>query len=296
MKFTQLGKSALSVSRIAFGCMSLTGDEPTSIRLLHQAIDAGINFFDTSDLYQEGQNELLLGKALITHRKDLVIATKAGNRLLPDRSGWDWCAEPTYLRSALEKSLQRLQTDYIDLFQLHGGTLEDPIDDIIALFEDLKSEGKIRAYGISSIRPAVIRQWLGRSALSSVMMQFGLLDPRPQETILTMLESHHVSLLARGVLARGLVAGKAPQPWLEWDQAAIGNYQKGYLAMDHEGRTPAQTALGYVLQQNLGNIAVVGFRTHDQLSELTYDFPVISSQNFDSLSVSLPPFVYTQHR
>jgi len=157
MEYTSLGKSTLEISRIGFGAMSLKIGKDANAKLLHEAVAHGVNFFDTADLYDKGMNEESIGTALKEKRKELIIATKAGNQWRADGSGWDWNPNPKYILECVENSLQRLQTDYIDLYQLHGGTLEDPIDEIIGTFEQLKAQGKIRYYGISSIRPNVIR-------------------------------------------------------------------------------------------------------------------------------------------
>src|SRR5437764_5019127 len=160
MEYKILGKSDLIISRIGFGAMSLKNDEQTNIELIHRALESVINCFDTADLYDKGTNEEVLGKALKGRRDQVILATKVGNQWRPDESGWDWNPRPAYILESIEKSLQRLQTDYIDLYQLHGGTMDDPINEVIETFEKLKTEGKIRYYGISSIRPNVIREYV----------------------------------------------------------------------------------------------------------------------------------------
>ena len=166
MEYRKLGKSELMISSVSFGCMSLQGTDASNKALLLKAIDGGINFFDTADLYDKGANETTVGKALREKRKEIIISTKVGNQWKTDGSGWDWNPRKQYILSAVEDSLRRLQTDYIDLYQLHGGTMDDPIDEIIAAFELLKEKGKIRYYGISSIRPNVIREWVSRSNIA----------------------------------------------------------------------------------------------------------------------------------
>ena len=171
MQYRPLGKSGLAVSEISFGGMSLGEDERQNALLLNKAFDKGINLFDTADLYQQGRNEASIGKALREKRKEVIIATKVGNQWRADGSGWDWNPRKAYILASVHESLARLQTDYIDLYQLHGGTLDDPIDETIEAFEQLQQEGKIRYYGISSIRPNVIREYVQRSHMVSVMMQ-----------------------------------------------------------------------------------------------------------------------------
>src|SRR3954471_12962537 len=156
MNYKQLATSDLKISTISFGCMSLKNDQDENERILHRAVDYGINYFDTADLYDKGMNETGVGKALKSKRDKLILATKVGNQWRADGSGWDWNPRKEYILTSVEGSLERLQTDRIDLYQLHGGTLDDNIDETIEAFELLVQQGKIRYYGISSIRPNVI--------------------------------------------------------------------------------------------------------------------------------------------
>lgn len=188
MKRNRLGTSELVVGEVGLGCMSLGTDQRQAISMIHTALDRGVNFIDTADLYDEGLNEQIVGAAIRgRHREELIIATKVGNRRIPGKEGWVWDASKAYILSAVKDSLKRLGTDYIDLYQLHGGTQEDPIDDTIEAFEQLKREGVIRYYGISSIRPNVIREYTNRSSIVSVMSQYSLLDRRPEEAVLPWL-------------------------------------------------------------------------------------------------------------
>src|SRR5688572_560433 len=187
MQYATIGYTDLNVSRIGFGCMSLQ-KESEAITLLQKAVSMGINYFDTADLYGKGINEQWVGTAFRSMRQQVVIASKVGNVWRPDGSGWDWNPSKQHILKSIDESLNRLQTDYIDLYQLHGGTLQDPIDETIDVFEQLVQQGKIRYYGISSIRPTVIREWASRSRMVSVMTQYSLLDRRPEETVLPLLK------------------------------------------------------------------------------------------------------------
>lgn len=200
---------------------------PTNIEearpIVATALDAGINYFDTADLYERGINEEILGNLLKPHRHKIVLATKVGNRWNKDNNSWNWDTSPKYIQSAIRESLRRLQTDYIDLYQLHGGTIDDPWDEIIDTFEQLKKEGLIREYGISSIRPNVLKRYLPDSDAISVMMQYSLLDRRAEEWF-DFIENQGASVVTRGSIAKGLLTAN----WRE--RLAKSN---GFLTYSH---------------------------------------------------------------
>ena len=297
MTYQPLGSSPLYISSIGFGCMSLSGDSAANIQLVQIAIEQGINYFDTADLYDKGANEVLVGKALKQFRQKTVLATKVGNQWRADSSGWDWNPRKAYILEAAEASLKRLQTDYIDLYQLHGGTIDDPIDETIDAFETLVKEGKIRYYGISSIRPNVIRRWVQRSRLVSVMMQYSLLDRRPEESCLPLLQQKHISVLAGGALAQGLLINKPPKPYLEYTAQQVQTAAAAVQQLSGSTRSAAQTALRFVLQQESVSSAVVGIRTPAQLEEAvqTINTPSLRREELHQLKNLLPYKGYTQH-
>ncbi|HET6485694.1 MAG TPA: aldo/keto reductase, partial [Spirochaetia bacterium] len=190
MTYRTLGRSGIRVSTVGLGCMSLGLDRARGESIVHRALDLGVTLFDTADLYDHGVNEELVGAALRGARHEVVIATKVGNRWRADGSGWDWDPSARHVLQGVHDSLRRLGTDYIDLYQHHGGTIEDPFDETVEAFERLVREGLIRAWGISSIRPNVVRRYASRLAqggaphLTSEMVQYSLLDRRPEEEIL----------------------------------------------------------------------------------------------------------------
>ncbi|WP_256012070.1 aldo/keto reductase [Desertivirga xinjiangensis] len=298
MEYIYLGKSQLKVSRFGFGCMSLPADQKESESLITQALDKGVNFFDTADLYEKGENEIRVGQALHTRRKDVILATKVGNRWRADGSGWDWSPSGAYITGAVEQSLKRLRTDYIDLYQLHGGTVEDPADEIVETFEKLKREGKIRYYGISSIRPNVIRSYVEHSRIASVMMQYSLLDRRPDESITALLKEHEIGMIARGSLAQGLLTGKEPKNYLSYSAEEVGKAARAIMAVSGLHRSPAQTALRYVLHQPAVQVALVGIRTSAQLSDAlgAFDTSILNTDEITILEESIQALAYTDHR
>ena len=256
MKLNRLGASGLMVSEIGLGCMSLAKAGEAADAIVHRALDLGVNFFDTADLYERGANEERLARALGGRRGEVIVATKVGNRWRAGGDGWDWDPSPAHIRRAVEASLRRLGTGYIDLYQLHGGTIEDPIDDVIATFEALRLAGTIRAWGISSIRPNVIREYAARSPIASVMMQYSVLDRRPEEQALPLLRDRGISVIARGPVAKGLLAYAPPRgEHGKPARAEPGHDRKRVAAIQQvlgevsaaAGRTPAQSALRFAL-------------------------------------------------
>ncbi|MGE7777092.1 aldo/keto reductase [Chitinophaga sp. NPDC101104] len=295
MNYSDLGSSGLRISEVSFGCMSLGMDDAANARILHRAVELGINFFDTADLYDKGFNESTVGKALKEKRKDVIIATKAGNQWRADGSGWDWNPRKEYILACADKSLQRLQTDYIDLYQLHGGTMDDPIDETIEAFELLKQQGKIRHYGISSIRPNVIREYAKRSNIVSVMMQYSLLDRRPEVSCLPVLEHHHIGVLARGSLAKGLLAGKPAVDYLHLSKKEVENAQAAILEVSGKHRTTAQSAVKFVLMHPAVTSAVAGLRTIEQLEDAAAEAPRFNEAEYEMLTASVPVREYENY-
>lgn len=257
MKKRRLGNSDLYVSELGLGCMSIGTEEKTARKIIEASLEEGINYFDTADLYDFGENEKIVGNALKDVRENVIIASKVGNRWSQDKKGWSWDPSKSYIKEEVKQSLKRLGTDYIDLYQLHGGTLNDPIDETIEAFEELKAEGYIRYYGISSIRPNVIREYVKKSSIISVMIQYSILDRRPEEVVLPFLQEHGISVVTRGPLAKGLLS----------DQMLNKVSEKGYqdyslnqlsevLPLLKERVAPSRLFTEVALQYNLANPAV----------------------------------------
>ncbi|RYY60879.1 MAG: aldo/keto reductase, partial [Chitinophagaceae bacterium] len=278
-------------------CMSLPEDETTVTGLVARAIDFGINYFDTADIYQQGANEENLGKALKGRRDDVILASKVGNVCRADGSGLDWNPSPAHITSSVENTLRRLQTDYLDLYQLHGGTIDDPIDDTIEAFEKLAEQGKIRYYGISSIRPNVIREWVHRSNMVSVMMQYSLLDRRPEAAMLDLLSEHNIGVLARGSVASGLLLGKPVKKYLDRSEDQVSHASRAVKQVSNRVRNAAQTSVRFVLEHPAITSAVVGIRTGEQLEEISGlpKSPKLTEQEVRILGDASPENFYSDH-
>lgn len=272
MKKRQLGDSDLFVSEVGFGCMSLGTNETEAIRTIHHALEYGVNFLDTADLYDYGLNEEFIGKALKGKRENVILATKVGNRWTSEKNGWSWDPSKVYIKEAVKESLRRLNTDYIDLYQLHGGTIDDPIEETIQAFEELKQEGIIRYYGISSIRPNVIHEYVKRSNIVSILMEYSILNRRPEE-LFSLVQEHNISIIARGPLAKGLLT--------EHNSSKLDAAKKsGYLSYSYEELTHAissvkkaasvrsleETAIQYCLHNPVVAAVIPGASSLEQLA------------------------------
>jgi aryl-alcohol dehydrogenase-like predicted oxidoreductase len=296
MQYHQLGTTSLHISRLAFGCMSLKKDNRDAATILQKAVELGINFFDTADLYEQGANEMLVGAALKEKRNKIFLATKVGNQGRSD-GGWDWNPRYDYITREVEESLRRLQTEYIDLYQLHGGTMEDPVDETIRAFEDLVHQGKIRYYGISSIRPNVIRTWVERSNLSTVMLQYSLLDRRPEESVLPLLKEKKIGVLVRGALAQGLLVDKPARPYLDHAASFVEDVS-GILEKEGTDRRKEQLAMNFVWHHPAVTSIIAGIRTLQQLEAAiaAEKSPGLNEAIYRALQSSIQSNFYLQHR
>ncbi|TSI10103.1 aldo/keto reductase [Lysinibacillus sp. BW-2-10] len=265
MKKRMLGKSNIEITELSLGCMSLPTTMNEASPVVEAALDYGINYFDTADLYDKGINEEIVGEILKPHRKDIILATKVGNRWNDGEEGWHWDPSPRHIENGLKASLKRLRTDYIDVYQLHGGTIDDPWDEMIDTFEKLKKEGWIREYGISSIRPNVFTSFLQHSNAISNMMQYSILDRRAEEWF-NLISETRASIVTRGSIAKGLLTNDWPN--------RVSNYM-GYSKEEVvEVLNKLQSAYGdlhaLALAFNLRNSiiasTVIGARTKEQFT------------------------------
>lgn len=308
MQYQVLGKSDLKISKIGFGCMSLKPQKEYSLAIdpmaigfsaiIDSAIDEGINYFDTADLYDQGLNETLLGKAFKGKRDKVIIATKAGNQWRADGSGWDWNPRKDYILKCADDSLKRLQIEYIDLYQSHGGTIKDNIDETIEAYEILVQQGKIRYYGLSSIRPNVIREFVKKSNIVSVMTQYSLLDRRPEESTLQLLHDNNIGVLVRGSVASGLLIDKSAKAYVNYNEEQVASAANAVQSISQSERNRAQTAIQFVLKNPAVTSAIVGIRTMEQLKEAveTINMPPLNNEEMKTLKESVPENFYEQHR
>lgn len=299
MKKRELGNSGMYVSELGLGCLSFPEDMEEVKSIVDAAIHAGINFFDTADLYASGKNEALIGEALKGRRDEIILATKVGNRMVQGEEGWRWDASKDYIMDAVKDSLKRLGTDYIDLYQLHGGTMEDDASETIEAFEALKKEGVIRQYGISSIRPNVIDRFLTNSSAISVMMQYSLLDRRPEEWF-PMIREAGASVITRGTLAKGLLTAEGLDRVQKMDGLVSYDAEalKKTVGELHETASDMHAlALAFNLKEDAVASALIGASSKDQLldSIVAYEKAVEQSE-LTAISQLTKAHLYDQHR
>ena len=299
MKMKNLGNSKLKVSEIALGCMSLPNDLDEAQSIIDEALDNGINYFDTADLYGKGQNEELVGQVLGSRRQEIILATKVGNQWDPHSDKVTWNPSADYIKSQVHNSLRRLKTDHIDLYQLHGGMITDPAEETIEAFETLKKEGLIREFGISSIRPNVIKRFMEQSAIVSVMMQYSLLDRRPEE-FLDDIGASAISVVTRGTLAKGLLTSEALERakdkngYMEYSQEELEKVLKELLSIEPNLNA---LALHAALQHDTVASIVAGASSSAQIRDTIAAYETsISADQIDMAKKITMKAKYKEHR
>ncbi len=204
MNYRKLGNSGIEVTEMTFGCMSIVNDinsdsqsEKDSIEAINVSLSEGINFFDTAPGYGDGASEVLLGKALGPRRNDVIVATKINGSLRKE----------DVLREC-EKSLKRLNTDYIDLYQIHWPDRETPLEETIEAFERLQAEGKIRSYGVSNFGKQDATEALSLGNVVSNQMAYNLLWRTVEKEVIPICEKANVGILCYSSMMQGLLTGK----------------------------------------------------------------------------------------
>ncbi|WP_436959513.1 aldo/keto reductase [Staphylococcus xylosus] len=274
-------RSGIEVSELGLGCMSLGTDYNKAEPIIERAIEHGITYFDTADIYDKGINEDIVGKALKKYqdRDDIVIGTKVGNHLAEDVSTF-WDPSKSYIKEAVKDSLKRLGLDHLDLYQLHGGTIDDPLDETISAFDELKQEGLVRAYGISSIRPNVIDYYLKHSDIETLMSQFNLVDNRP-EALLDDIHAQRVKVLARGPVFKGLLTSNSNKA-LD-DKFAEGIFDYSYQEL---GETIASIK---EIESNLTGLTFNYLTSHDALGSI-----IVGASSVDQLDENVKNYEHSK--
>jgi aryl-alcohol dehydrogenase-like predicted oxidoreductase len=289
-----LGHSTLQVNRIGLGCMGMSEfygsfDEKESINTLHKAIDLGVNFFDTADMYGWGANERLLGKAFKGRWTDVTVATKFAVMRGPNGEFLGLNGKPEYIRKACDQSLQNLGAEKIDLYYMHRQDPQVEIEEIVGAMSDLVKQGKVKHLGLSEVDAATLRRAHAVHPITALQTEYSLWSREPEKGIFDVCKELGITFVAYSPLGRGFLTGaiksRADLETSDWrltlprfTDEAIKENLKFVEVIDQLARdkkvTKAQVALAWVLSQNDEIIAIPGTRKIHRLEENLSAFKV----------------------
>jgi aryl-alcohol dehydrogenase-like predicted oxidoreductase len=287
MHYRILGNSDLRVSAIGLGCMSMSGtygksDDAQSIDVIHRALDLGINFLDSSDMYGWGHNEQLLGRALKARRDTAVLTTKFGQVQSPDGKGNLVDGSPAYVTRACDASLKRLGVEVIDLYYQHRVDPKVPIEDTVGAMSRLVEQGKVRYLGLSEAAPATIRRAHAVHRLSAVQSEYSLLYRNPAEETLPTCRQLGITFVAYSPLGRGFLTGRIQnEADLPADDRRRQHPRFQERNFDHnvelihrieaiakeKGVTPSQLVIAWLLAQGDDVLPIPGTKRRSYLEE-----------------------------
>ncbi|MFZ6033898.1 MAG: aldo/keto reductase [Melioribacter sp.] len=320
MRYRELGRTGWKVSEVSFGAWAIGGswgkvDDNDSIKALHKAVDMGVNFFDTADVYGDGRSERLLAKLRKEYKDKIYIATKAGRRLEPHTvEGYN----RQYLTSFVERSLKNLETDSIDLLQLHcPPTPVYYMPEVFDILDDLVKEGKIKYYGVSVEKVEEGIKAIEYPNVQSVQIIYNMFRQRPAELFFELAKKRKVGILARVPLASGLLTGKMkPDTNFEPDDHRAFNrhgesFDKGetFAGIDYEvglkaveelksicpsGMTMAQFALRWILMNDAVTCAIPGAKSEKQAlyNFASGDLPQLPDEIMSNIKEIYEKYIY----
>ena len=289
MRTHNLGKDGLTVSAIGLGCMSMSQsygarDDEASIGAIHRALDLGVTFFDTAAIYGEGHNEVLVGRALGSRRKDIVLATKCGIVPGPGGAGIEANGAPAEITSSCDASLRRLGTDVIDLFYLHRVDPKTPIEESVEALAELVRAGKVRFIGLSEAAPATIRRAQQIHPVTALQSEYSLWFREPERDVLPVCRELGVGFVPFSPLGRGFLSGalkdteslasddlrrRLPRFQRENFDRNLTLVQRLEAMATRKQCTPAQLALAWLLARGPDIVPIPGTKRQKYVEENT---------------------------
>jgi aryl-alcohol dehydrogenase-like predicted oxidoreductase len=307
-----LGKTGIEVTCVGIGLWAIGGgfwgesDDSESLRAIDAAVDAGISFFDTADVYGDGHSEELLGRAMKGRRDRFIVATKIGWQGFDDkekRSAYDTVDKVV---SGVETNLQRLQTDYVDVIQYHIDFPERNMENFIAGFRKLQRDGKVRHYGLSTGNLDHLKAFNAHGGCETLQIDYSILNRTPEAEIFPYCQEHGIGTIVRGPLAMGILTGKfdADHSFADGDfrQRWQDNLDERKIFLDDlakveklrplaDGRSLAQLALQFVLANPAVSVVIPGARTDKQLraNVAAAQLDPLSSEDLAYVDAVTPP-------
>jgi aryl-alcohol dehydrogenase-like predicted oxidoreductase len=300
----------LEVSELGLGCMGMsefygTADEAEAIRTIHRALDVGIDFLDTADMYGPFTNERLLGKAIADRRDQVVLATKFGNRRGEDGGFLGISGRPDYVRQACDASLERLGVDHIDLYYQHRVDNETPIEETVGAMKELVEEGKVRHLGLSEASPATIRRAHAVHPITALQSEWSLWTRDPEDTVIPTTRELGIGFVAYSPLGRGFLSGqirstddldqrdfrrRGPRFQDENLEHNLGLLERVEELAAEKRITPSQLALAWVLAQGEDVVPIPGTKRVRYLEENAAAADVaLSEDDLSRLDEAFPP-------
>lgn len=287
MKTRKLGNQGLEVSELGLGCMGMSefygsGDEQEAIATIHHALDLGVNFLDTADMYGPFTNEKLVGRAIKDRRDQVILATKFGN-VRSAEGGWLGInGKPEYVRQSCDASLQRLGVDVIDLYYQHRVDITVPIEETVGAMAELVQQGKVRYLGLSEAAPATIRRAQAIHPISALQTEYSLWSRDPEDEIFPTLRELGIGFVPYSPLGRGFLTGAiaSPDDFAPDDFRRISprfqgeNFAKNLELVEQvkaiateKGITAGQLALAWLLAQGDDIVPIPGTKRRKYLEE-----------------------------
>ena len=306
----ELGRQGLRVSAIGLGCMGMSdfygpADDAQSIAVLDRALDIGVNFLDTADMYGVGANERLLANVLKRRRDEVVLATKFGNVRAPDGKPLGVNGRPEYVRQACDASLQRLGVDHIDLYYQHRVDRNVPIEETVGAMAELVRAGKVRYLGLSEASAATIQRAAAVHPIAALQSEYSLWTRDVEAQILPLCRELGIGFVPYAPLGRGFLTGAirslddlAPDDWRRSNPRFAGENLEHNLALadtvkqlaQERGCTPAQLALAWLLGRDPQVVPIPGTRSTARLEENAAAAKItLGAQELARIDVALAP-------